>query len=282
MNPACKEIPEAPDDLEAPPVGSWALQKYLLLINYAQVFATATKFTWQERVYVDLFAGCGKATIRETGKVVPGSPCLALTVDDRFDRFVFCEKDPHLLSLLRTRAERIASDVQKHFIEGDVNEHLADLLAAIPRGSQEHKVLSFCFVDPFGFSGLHFDLIRSFAQNRFVDFLIHLPAGEALRNQELYLGESTIMDDFLGDRDWRTAWLTEGRKLDFDSFVARQFDQRTRKLGFAFSGSGESVFIRSTGKNLPLYRLGFYSRHKLGQKLWNAVKKCIDGQRELF
>lgn len=64
MNPACKEIPEAPDDLAASPVGSWALQKYLLLVNYAQVFATATKFTWQERVYVDLFAGCGKSTIR--------------------------------------------------------------------------------------------------------------------------------------------------------------------------------------------------------------------------
>lgn len=196
---------------------------------------------------------------------------------------MFCEKDPSLLSLLRARAERIASDAQKHFVEGDVNERIADLLAAIPRGSQEHKVLSFCFVDPFGFSGLRFDLIRSLAESRFVDFLVHLPACDALRNQELYLGESTIIDHFLGDRDWRAAWPTERRKLDFDSFIARQFDQRMRKLGFAFSGSGESVFIRSTGKNLPLYRLGFYSRHRLGQKLWKAVKKCVGGgQGELF
>lgn len=276
-----REIPEDPDELFSPPVGKWVQEKHLLLANYAEVFATATKIQWQERVYIDLFSGAGKSKVRDTGKIIPGSPLLALSVKNAFNRYVFCERSPKRMSALRERVNRKNPSAQTHFIHGDVNERVDQLLSVIPRGSWGHKVLSFCFVDPFGLAGLGFNVIRSLSE-RYVDFLVHLPAMDALRNWEQYAGKSSVIDRFLGDDEWRADWNSERHQLDFDSFIARQFDKRMKKLKFAFSGSQESVFIRSSAKNLPLYRLGFYSRSPLGKKLWNAVRSGLDEQPGLW
>ena len=53
----CDEISARPDNLYTPLVGQWSEEKYMLLANYAQVFATSMKDKWEDRVYVDLFAG---------------------------------------------------------------------------------------------------------------------------------------------------------------------------------------------------------------------------------
>ena len=280
MNPSCGEIREDPDELFSPQVGKWAQDKCSLLANYAEVFATATKIKWQERVYVDLFSGAGKSKLRDMGKIIPGSPLLALSVKDAFNRYVFCERSPKCMSALRTRVNRKSLSVPVHFIQGDVNKHIDELLSVIPRGSYEHRVLSFCFVDPFGLSGLGFEVIRSLSK-RYVDFLVHLPADGCAAQLGAVRGEERHYRPFLGDDEWRADWQSQRHQLDFDSFIARQFDKRMKKLDFTFSGSEESVFIRSSAKNLPLYRLGFYSRSELGKKLWNAVRSCLDDQLSL-
>jgi hypothetical protein len=55
-----------------------------------------------------------------------------------------------------------------------------------------------------------------------------------------------------------------------------------KTLRHEHSGLDESIFVRSTNKNLPLYRRAFYSRNKLGASFWNEIKKRIDPQPMLF
>jgi len=55
-----------------------------------------------------------------------------------------------------------------------------------------------------------------------------------------------------------------------------------RKLGYIYSGIEETVLIRSTDKNLPLYRLAFFSRDKLGQKFWKEALKYSTNQLTLL
>lgn len=66
----CDEISAEPDNLYTPLVGQWSEEKYMLLANYAQVFATSMKDKWEDRVYVDLFAGAGQARIRDSTREV--------------------------------------------------------------------------------------------------------------------------------------------------------------------------------------------------------------------
>ncbi len=82
------------DGLLLPDANPWAVEKYRLLFNYANTFATSMKKKWDQRVYIDLFAAAGMARIKETDKIVLSSSLLALNVNDPFDRYVFCEKNP--------------------------------------------------------------------------------------------------------------------------------------------------------------------------------------------
>ncbi len=85
------------DGLWCPEVGSWAETKYRLLALYDELFSTGMKYKWNERVYIDLYAGAGCGRIKGTKKVLKGSPLLALTVAHPFDKYIFCEESDELL-----------------------------------------------------------------------------------------------------------------------------------------------------------------------------------------
>lgn len=86
------------DGLVCGEVGRWAKTKYRLVSLYDQLFATGMKRKWDQRVYIDLYAGAGYSKIRETDMRLKGSPVLALEVADPFDKYIFCEEEVELLS----------------------------------------------------------------------------------------------------------------------------------------------------------------------------------------
>jgi three-Cys-motif partner protein len=277
----CREISAQYDGLYTPEVGAWCEQKYLLLSNYAQIFATSMKDKWDERVYIDLFSGAGHARLKDSAKIVLSSPLLALSVKDPFDSHIFCDNNPRCIEALQTRTSKVAPGAKVRFVVGDANASVGEIVAHMPIFSTTHRVLGFCFVDPFSLSNLKFETIKALSR-RFVDFLVHLPAMDPRRNEDIYVGENKVVDKFLGDQSWRPEWKQHKGKVTFDYFVAQQFSLRMKSLEYDHSGLDESVFVRSTDKNLPLYRLAFYSRHGLGAKFWKEIKKCTDHQGVLF
>ena len=78
------------DGLICPEVGGWAENKYRLLALYDKLFSTGMKNKWDQRVYIDLYAGAGYSRIQGTKTVLMGSPIIALTVPDTFDKYIFC------------------------------------------------------------------------------------------------------------------------------------------------------------------------------------------------
>ena len=54
-----------------------------------------------------------------------------------------------------------------------------------------------------------------------------------------------------------------------------------QKLEYIDPGLKETLLIRSDEKNLPLYRLALYSKHKLGAKFWKKTKKYSDPANRL-
>ena len=80
------------DRLVCPEVGSWAETKYRLIALYDELFSTGMKNKWDQRVYVDLYSGAGFGRIKGTKTTLKGSPLLGLTVNDPFDKYIFCEE----------------------------------------------------------------------------------------------------------------------------------------------------------------------------------------------
>lgn len=268
------------DGLPAPEVGPWSEEKYRLLWYYADLFARSMKEKW-ERVYLDLFSGAGYARLKGTSKVVLGSPLLALRVRDPFDRYVFCEESADLVGGLRKRVARIHGDASVAFIHGDANDSLKGVFDVIPRGSRHHPVLTFCFVDPFKLGNLRFETIKRLSE-RYMDFLVNIPAMDPIRNEELYFRSTgSPLDGFLGNIDWRARWDSRRPGHSFEAFVAEEFDRSMRGLGFGYGGFRETVMVRTTGR-VPLYRLGFFSRNALGERFWKEARKYSDPQRSLF
>ncbi len=270
------------DGLFTPEVGDWAEEKYRLLWCYADLFATSMKKTWDERCYIDLFAGSGYARIRGTSRVVQSSSFLALQVADPFDCYIFCDSDPRCISSLETRVNRLKPAARCFFKNCDVNTSSADIISDLPPHGRDRKVLSFCFIDPCKLKDIKFSLIRDLS-SRYVDFLIHIPAMDPIRSEFARLRkDSGVISDYLGTTSWRDARSKGDPTIPFDIFVAGALNSQMKALGYIYGGISESVMIRSTERNLPLYRLAFYSRHALGEKFWKSAKKYSNPQMSLF
>lgn len=278
------EIPTLEDDgLETPEVGSWAEEKYRLVKLYASVFTTSIRDKWDELVYLDLFAGCGRARLRDSGRIVPASPFLALTLEHPFGRYIFCERDFDLLNVLQRRVQGEHPEIDARYIQGDVNQQAPRILGQLPRPSSQYKVLAFCFVDPFGLKNLHFETLATLA-DRYMDFLVLVPTGyDATRNEERYLEEDDeTVGRFLGLPGWREEWvLAKQSGRTFDRFMTDTFGQCMSSLHYIYEDIDSTQLVRSTEKNLRLYRLVFFSRHKLGAKFWAEVRKSASPQRNL-
>lgn len=274
-----------PDDgLITPEIGSWGEHKYLLVSNYARIFATSMKAKWHCRVYIDLFAGAGRSRIARTSRIVPASPLLALDIPDRFDRYIFCEKDEVKMSALKQRVETNYPDIDVHYVLGDSNLLGSAILLKIPKAQKDFTILAFCFADPYNMKSLRFATVQKLSE-RFMDFLILIPSGmDANRNlKPHYLNPSNqTIDRFIGTSKWREEWQKIELIQSFDIFLTNMYGQNMQELGYDYPGIENTQLIRSADKNLPLYRLAFFSRHGLGEKLWKETKRYCDPQLKLF
>jgi three-Cys-motif partner protein len=158
------------DNLLVREANNWSMHKYQLVDYYAKVFSRSMKDKWSERIYIDLFSGPGRAKL-PGGQIVKGSPLIALSVPDQFDKYVFCDVDQEAIEVLYTRVERDFSEVNVVYICGNANDEVSQILKAIPRGTKSHTVLSFCFLDPWNLDNLKFTTIKKLS-SRFMDFLV--------------------------------------------------------------------------------------------------------------
>jgi three-Cys-motif partner protein len=268
------------DGLPCSEVGAWAEDKYTLVGLYDRLFSTGMKNKWPTRVYIDLYSGPGFVRVRGTNRMMVGSPLLALGVPDPFDKYVFCENVPELLSALQTRFSRLARGTDAAFIPGDCNEKIEEICANIPAPSPGRGVLTFCFVDPFDIS-IKFSTVRRLS-SYFIDFLILLALHvDANRNVEHYLDPGNPkVDEFLDLPDWRERWkIAESQGGRFPRFLAEEYSGQMENLGYLRQPWDRMKEVRSDEKNLPLYRLALFSRHPLAYQYWDEVLKYSSDQR---
>ena len=255
-------------------------EKLRLLAHYATLFVRSMRQKWDELIYLDLYCGPGEFRIKGTERHYRSSPNIIYELEDSFSSYVFCDFEPQNIDALKTRLERSNLPRKFSLLCGDANEIVDSVLTSVPRGARNHRVLSFCFLDPYKLSNLKFETVRKLAL-RYVDFLVLIPSGmDAHRNVGIYTQEgNSILDNFLGNTDWRERWRVESETgAQFEQFVVREFGRAMGQLGYIDPGLENIATIRSQDKNLLLYRLALYSRNKLGAKFWRETQKYTNPQ----
>jgi len=287
----CEHIKNAPDGIctmqnakDGLPircVGQWAKEKYFYLQRYFEIFTTAMKNRWRgELYYIDLFAGCGKCRVRETGEEIDGSALLALSIRYPFKKYFMVDLDKNAISALTKRIKNTPYNDKVTLIQGDCNEKIDEILAEIPE-----KSLSVAVIDP---TGLHikFDTIQKLTANRRIDLVITFPEGmDIKRNLSTYIKQShSILDDYIGDEEWRKLFPKDINKLTnlrIEKSLINYYRKKLSKIGYIDVRSGE-ILIRSSQKNLPLYYLLFASKHSLGHTFWQKISSISStGQMKL-
>ena len=271
------------DGLICPDVGRWAETKLRLIALYDELFSTGMKNKWEQRVYIDLYAGAGYGHIQGTKNFLKGSPVIALTVSCPFDKYIFCEESKERLDALKARAQRIAPRADVTYIHGKCDTEIGKICAAIPKASSGSKVLSLCLVDPFDF-GIKFETLRTLAKFR-IDFVVLLAVGmDATRNYDHYVeGDSPKIDVALGNKEWRERWRArEVRRRDFRKFLASEFSMSMESLRYLRQPTHRMKLVRSDEKNLPLYYIALFSRHQTAYKFWEDVLKYSTDQTSFW
>lgn len=275
-------IPVEDDGLYIPEVGSWGDEKYKLLGGYSEIFTSGMKNLWDNLVYIDLFAGAGYAKMRGTNKIRLSSALIALSVNHKFSKYIFCEEDEKCFTALKTRVEKHFPDADVDFVKGDSNEKINEIIDKIPKHSKDEKVLRFCFVDPFSLN-LKFETINKISSVGKIDFLILLALHmDGNRNLFNYISDnSKKVDEFINDTSWRKPFKDGELPIkDFIKYLTEKYDSNMKKLDYKEPVKKHLVKIDDI--NVPLYYLAFYSKHERGNDFYQKVEKYLSSQQSLF
>ncbi len=247
-------------------VGRWvAEQKHERLTKYLDG-TKAAALRWPNRVFIDPFCGPGRIQVdgesftRDGGAVIAWrqsvlskAPFTHVLVGDKND-----ERAKACVARLR------ALDAPASGFTGSALDTVPRMIDAIPRGA-----LCTVYLDPYNLEFLSFDIIRRLAELPKVDFAVHFSVMDLSRNVELAFEDNPRFDH--AAPGWRVA--IDVRKHSKEE-VRRKFFaywmQLIKDLGFTFS---EEMPLVRNDSNHPLYRLVFFSRHELPNRIWDDVAK---------
>lgn len=269
-----------PDGLITPEIGTWGLQKYKLMGAYCDIFTKGMKNSWEQLVYIDLFAGAGYAKLKADGKVLRTSSLIAASVPNKFTKYIVGEFEPEKLHALKTRINREQENLPVEYIEGDSNKNVDLIIEKMPK---ERNALQFCFVDPFSLN-LEFKTIEKIASVGKVDFLILLALQmDGKRNFHNYIREeSNKIDRFIGNTSWRQPFR-DGKipQRGFIKYLADSYDKNMKRLGYIVDPHLKYQ-VKNDDANLPLYYLAFYSKHMRGNDFYQKIEKYQKIQLKMF
>ncbi len=265
--------------------GFWTYAKLHYLNEYlCRFIVSMRKSNWRAIHYIDLFAGPGCNRL-DNGKVIHGSPILALSQPRPFDRYFFGDCDPRLIDVLKQRCSAFNDRANSiEYLVGDANETVNRVCQHIHQRDKVYipkvgQSLNLAFLDPEGLE-LHWETVAKLAAYR-TDMIIYYPQMGITRDAEV---APEAIDLFFGDPHWRDIYSQHkrGEVQHLHRALLDYYKQKLQQFGYIVEDPlSEPLFTNS--KEAPLYRLLFASKHELGNKFWEDVnKKLPGGQMRLF
>ena len=248
-------------------VGRWVPdEKHYYLTRYLNATREAQK-KFQQRVLIDPFCGPGRIQVEGENFTRDGGSIAAyresVTSGAPFTRVLVGDIDAGRVSANEIRLTAAGASVQG-FV-GPANQTVEAMARAVPFGA-----LALAYIDPYNLEYLSFSIIERLAKLPYVDFAVHFSLMDLTRNIDMELDPKRDRFDHALP-GWRSAVPTEA--LSKSSLPSWFFDDGCKAvtaLGFKISGQMPLI---TDGKGRSIYRLVFFSRHPLPDRIWDDIAR---------
>jgi three-Cys-motif partner protein len=263
-----------------PTVGPWAKEKLDALARYLDFYTKVLKGERWRLLYVDAFAGGGRAAIRAPDNTPPapslweaeeadadqqefvdGSPRIAMALANPFDRYVFIDANAARVSELEALAREYGSARTVSIRPGYSDDEIAWVLSqSLSKGT--HRGVA--FLDPFG-AHLSWKTIEALAATKLFEVIINFPLDMAINRLMKVDGDippswRAQLDGVFGESDWFLFAMGPRKRPDAKERLLKLYRE---KLKTAFGHVSQPKLIRNT-KNSPLYYLLWAGPHRKG------------------
>ncbi|MFG1314646.1 three-Cys-motif partner protein TcmP [Xanthobacter autotrophicus] len=278
---------------DLPEVGPWAKEKLDALARYLDFYTKVLKNQPWRTIYLDAYAGGGRAVVRteeraacrgpdlfgqeppidtDTRELIDGSPRVALGIANAFDRYILVDPDPDRVAELGTLKVEFDGARVINVLQATAAGGIAWVTAqAISR--RTHRGIA--FLDPFG-AKLDWASIQKLADTGLFEVVVNFALSMAIQRMLPNSGEvpqnwAATLDSYFGSR----AWFEEVyRRREGGLFAAKGFEKRPdyserllefyrTRLRSAFGHVSTPRLIRNT-RGAPLYYLLWAGPNKKG------------------
>lgn len=246
-------------------VGWWVPQvKHTHLAKYIGGTSRA-QAKFPQRVLIDPFCGPGRIQVRGESFTRDGGSMIAWrqSVDSEcaFTSVLVGDIDLERSSACQSRLAAVGAPVQR--FDGAAADTVGRMAEAVPRGA-----LCLAYIDPYNLEYLSFSVIRRLAELPHIDFAVHFSLMDLTRNIDMELDPKR--DRF---EDASPGWRGRAPQMSKAGLASWFFeDWRRQIIDLGFSVSREMPII-GDGQGRALYRLVFFSRHALPDRIWGDIAK---------
>jgi three-Cys-motif partner protein len=276
-----------------PEVGPWAKEKLDALARYLDFYTKVLKNQRWRTIYLDAYAGGGRAVIRaeerpdpvgpdlfgekppidaDARELIDGSPRVALGVANPFDRYILVDPDPDRAAELQKLKAEFADVRTIDVLQTTAADGIAWITAqSIAR--RTHRGIA--FLDPFG-ARLDWASVQKLADTGLFEVVINFALSMAIQRMlpnsgEVPDGWAATLDSYFGNRAWfEEVYQPRQGGLFAMSGYEKRSDYSERLLGLyrtrlrsAFGHVSTPRLIRNT-RGAPLYYLLWAGPHKKG------------------
>lgn len=283
--------------------GDWTTAKLRVIKGYLQAYTIAlrdkpTPANPFRKGYIDAFAGTGYREERresaddsqnllfpdladsEPQKLLEGSARIALSIEPRFDKYIFIEKSKkrcHQLDQMKNEFPDLANDILvKH---GDANNEIQEICDL---NWESHRAV--LLLDPYGMQ-VDWKTIEAIAETKAIDLWLLFPLGIGVnrlltRSGDIPESWRQRLNSLLGTEDWYEEFYKVVRSKDLFGdeqekpikegmdVIGRFFIKR---LSAIFEGVVEEPGVIRNSRNSPLYLLCFAAGNKRGAPIAKKI-----------
>ncbi|MES3027052.1 MAG: three-Cys-motif partner protein TcmP [Pseudomonadota bacterium] len=290
-------------------VGPWAAEKLDALERYLDAYGKILKNQPWTTIYLDAFAGGGRARLRagkrhsvgqvdffellgsptpEATAFVEGSPRRSLDITYPFDSYIFIDADPRRVSMLEELKREYDGQRRITVRSGSAADEIDWVISRKPDRKRHRGV---AFLDPFG-AHLEWRSVKALADTGVFEVLINYPFDMAINRLLKVDGKlpdrwKEQLDAFFPDGWWDEAYREDAGlfagMFTEEQAIEKRSDAKDRLLTFyryhlklAFGRVSEPKLIRNT-RGHPLYYLIWAGPHPKGLQVANHILAMGEG-----
>lgn len=247
-------------------VGDWVpSEKHRYLCRYLNATREAQK-RFKQRVLIDPFCGPGRVQVKGETITRDGGSVIAyrqsVLSGAPFTKVLVGDIDPDKAAANEQRL--IARGAQVQTFAGPAVETVDQMVKAVPFGA-----LALAYIDPYNLEYLSFSIIERLARLEHVDFAVHFSLMDLTRNIDMELNPARDRFDHALP-GWRARVPPKISKKNLSLWFFDEWCNAVKALGFTVSSQMPRI---TDGKGRAIYRLVFFSRHPLPDRIWGDIAR---------